>query len=83
MDFYKFPGRKNIQNAERGQDRALGTKCMGICKIVLKKMTFFLKFSNFSPPAAPVRPDVTGTGTQEPDAGISRRRWPGTLQGTH
>ncbi|CAI9613425.1 unnamed protein product [Staurois parvus] len=51
--------------------------------IVLKKMTFFFKFSNFPSQPAPVRPDVTGTGTQEPNAGIRRRRWPGTLQGTH
>ncbi|CAI9576046.1 unnamed protein product [Staurois parvus] len=27
--------------------------------------------------------DVTGTGTRKPDAGIGRRRWPGTLQGTY
>ncbi|CAI9555508.1 unnamed protein product [Staurois parvus] len=47
-----------------------------------KKMTFF-KFSNLPPVPAPVRPDVTGTGIQKPDAGIGRRRWPGTLQGTH
>ncbi|CAI9547812.1 unnamed protein product [Staurois parvus] len=46
------------------------------------KMTFFknFKFPNFS---IFVRPDVTGTGTQKLDAGIGRRRWPGTLQGTH
>ncbi|CAI9574134.1 unnamed protein product [Staurois parvus] len=24
-----------------------------------------------------------GPGTRKPDAGIGRRRWPGTLQGTH
>ncbi|CAI9538827.1 unnamed protein product, partial [Staurois parvus] len=36
---------------------------------------------NFPPVPAPVRPDVTGTGTQEPDASIGRRRWPGTLEG--
>ncbi|CAI9605006.1 unnamed protein product, partial [Staurois parvus] len=28
MDFSKFPGRKNSQNAGRAQDKALGTKCM-------------------------------------------------------
>ncbi|CAI9585037.1 unnamed protein product [Staurois parvus] len=28
MDFSQFPGRKNSQNADRGQDKALGTKCM-------------------------------------------------------
>ncbi|CAI9602047.1 unnamed protein product, partial [Staurois parvus] len=43
------------------------------------KNEIFLK--NFKFPA--VRPDVTGSGTQKPDPGISRRRWPGTLQGTH
>ncbi|CAI9566811.1 unnamed protein product [Staurois parvus] len=48
-----------------------------------KKKLHYLKFLNFPPPAGPVRPDVTGTGTQKPDAGIGRRRWPGTLQGTH
>ncbi|CAI9578524.1 unnamed protein product [Staurois parvus] len=42
-----------------------------------------LKISNLLPFPAPVRPDVTGTGTRKPDAGISCRRWPGTLQGTH
>ncbi|CAI9554376.1 unnamed protein product [Staurois parvus] len=41
----------------------------------------FLKNLKF-PASAPVRPDVTGTGTQKL-AGIGRRRWPGTLQGTH
>ncbi|CAI9554246.1 unnamed protein product [Staurois parvus] len=46
-----------------------------------KKMTFFKIFK--FPATPPVRPDVTGTGTQKPDAGIGRRRWPGTLQGTH
>ncbi|CAI9544938.1 unnamed protein product [Staurois parvus] len=44
-------------------------------------MSFFFKFSNLPPVLAPVRPDVTGTGTRKPDAGIRRRRWPGTLQG--
>ncbi|CAI9583939.1 unnamed protein product, partial [Staurois parvus] len=28
MDFSKFPGRKNNQNAGRAQDKAVGTKCM-------------------------------------------------------
>ncbi|CAI9579092.1 unnamed protein product [Staurois parvus] len=28
MDVSQFPGRKNRQNADRGQDKALGTKCM-------------------------------------------------------
>ncbi|CAI9589698.1 unnamed protein product, partial [Staurois parvus] len=28
MDFSKFPGRKNSQNAGRAQDKALGSKCM-------------------------------------------------------
>ncbi|CAI9588384.1 unnamed protein product, partial [Staurois parvus] len=50
--------------------------------IVLKKNVIFLKFSNLPPVPAPVRPDVTGTRTRKPDAGIGRRRWPGTLQGT-
>ncbi|CAI9603970.1 unnamed protein product, partial [Staurois parvus] len=50
---------------------------------ILEKNDIFLKFSNFLPIPAPVRPDVTGTETQKPDAGIGRRRWPGTLQGTH
>ncbi|CAI9601748.1 unnamed protein product, partial [Staurois parvus] len=45
-------------------------------KFVLKKMKFF-KIFKF--PA----PDVTGTGTQKPDAGIGQRRWPGKLQGAH
>ncbi|CAI9608371.1 unnamed protein product, partial [Staurois parvus] len=49
-------------------------------KFVWKKMAF-LKIFKFPP--ASVRPDVTGTGTQKQDAGIGRRRWPGTLQGTH
>ncbi|CAI9586321.1 unnamed protein product, partial [Staurois parvus] len=48
----------------------------------LKKMKF-LKMSNLPPVSAPVRPDVTGTGTRKPDDSIGRRRWPGTLQGTH
>ncbi|CAI9543385.1 unnamed protein product [Staurois parvus] len=47
------------------------------------KNLHFLKFSNFPPVPAPIHPDVTGTGTQNPDAVISRRRWPGTLQETH
>ncbi|CAI9574029.1 unnamed protein product [Staurois parvus] len=34
-------------------------------------------------PPAPVRPDVTGTGTRKPDARIGLRRWPGMLQGAH
>ncbi|CAI9580830.1 unnamed protein product [Staurois parvus] len=46
-------------------------------------MSFFFKFSNLRPVPAPVRPDVTGTRTRKPDAGIGRRRCPGTLQGTH
>ncbi|CAI9540017.1 unnamed protein product, partial [Staurois parvus] len=28
IDFSKFPGRKNSQNAGRAQDKALGTKYM-------------------------------------------------------
>ncbi|CAI9556964.1 unnamed protein product, partial [Staurois parvus] len=28
MDFSQFPGRKNSKNADRAQDKALGTKCM-------------------------------------------------------
>ncbi|CAI9546107.1 unnamed protein product [Staurois parvus] len=28
VDFSKFLGRKNSQNAGRGQDKAVGTKCM-------------------------------------------------------
>ncbi|CAI9603254.1 unnamed protein product, partial [Staurois parvus] len=46
----------------------------------------FLKFSNFQPvptPYVPYVPKLTGTGTRKPDAGIGRRRWPGTLQRTH
>ncbi|CAI9586575.1 unnamed protein product, partial [Staurois parvus] len=46
-------------------------------------MTFFLHFQISRRWRRLLSPDVTGTGTQEPDAGISRRRWPGTLQGTH
>ncbi|CAI9570841.1 unnamed protein product [Staurois parvus] len=41
------------------------------------------KISNLPPVPVPVHPDVTGTGTRKPDAGIGRRRWPGMLQGTH
>ncbi|CAI9579191.1 unnamed protein product, partial [Staurois parvus] len=83
MDFSKFPGRKNSKNAGRAQDKAVGTKSMFYyVKLVWKKMKFFLNFQ-ISRRRPPVRPDVTGTGTQKPDAGISRRRWPGTLQGTH
>ncbi|CAI9532091.1 unnamed protein product [Staurois parvus] len=43
----------------------------------------FLKFKNLPPVPVPVRPDITGTRTRKLDAGIGRRRWPGTLQGTH
>ncbi|CAI9585129.1 unnamed protein product [Staurois parvus] len=43
----------------------------------------FLKFSNLLPVPAPVRPRRHKTVTRKPDAGIGRRRWPGTLQGTH
>ncbi|CAI9566743.1 unnamed protein product, partial [Staurois parvus] len=50
--------------------------------IIVLKNQKFKKISNFPPVLAPVRPDVTGTGTRKPDAGIGRRRWPGTLQGT-
>ncbi|CAI9570612.1 unnamed protein product, partial [Staurois parvus] len=42
----------------------------------------FLKISNFPPVPPPERSDVTGTGTRKSDAGIRRRRWTGTLQGT-
>ncbi|CAI9600263.1 unnamed protein product [Staurois parvus] len=31
----------------------------------------------------PYVPSLAGTGTQKPDVGIGRRRWPGMLQGTH
>ncbi|CAI9609784.1 unnamed protein product, partial [Staurois parvus] len=48
-----------------------------------KKKKSLFKFSNLPPVLAPVRPDVTGTRTRKPDPGIGRRRWPGTLQGTH
>ncbi|CAI9536532.1 unnamed protein product, partial [Staurois parvus] len=50
--------------------------------LVYLQKCHFLKISNFPPVPAPVRPEVTGTGTRKPDAGIGRRRWPGTLQGT-
>ncbi|CAI9602036.1 unnamed protein product, partial [Staurois parvus] len=33
--------------------------------------------------SVPVRPDVTGNGTQKTDAGICRRTLPGTLQEGH
>ncbi|CAI9591281.1 unnamed protein product [Staurois parvus] len=36
-----------------------------------------IKIFHLPPVPAPVRPNVTGTGTQKPDAGIGRRRWPG------
>ncbi|CAI9584695.1 unnamed protein product, partial [Staurois parvus] len=48
-------------------------------KIKKKKQTFF-KFSNFPPPASLLRPDVTGTRTQKPDAGGDG--W-GRCRGTH
>ncbi|CAI9603513.1 unnamed protein product, partial [Staurois parvus] len=64
--------RKKSQNAGRAQDKAY-------IIIILKKNDIFFKNFKF----ATVRPDVTGTGTRQPDAGIGRRRWPGTLQGTH
>ncbi|CAI9547759.1 unnamed protein product [Staurois parvus] len=38
-----------------------------------------LKFFNFLPVPSPVRPDTH----RERNAGISQRRWPGTLQGGH
>ncbi|CAI9622370.1 unnamed protein product [Staurois parvus] len=42
-------------------------------------------FSHFliSRHSVPVRPDVTGNGTQKTDASISRRTFPGTLQRGH
>ncbi|CAI9612979.1 unnamed protein product, partial [Staurois parvus] len=48
-----------------------------------KKMTFF-KIFKF--PRRRRRPPYSRRHrdrTQKPDAGIGRRRWPGTLQGTH
>ncbi|CAI9551025.1 unnamed protein product, partial [Staurois parvus] len=75
MDISQFPGRKNSQNAGRAPDKALGTKSMlHYVIIVLKKKVIFFSFSNL-PPYVPT--------SQGPDAGIGRRRWPGTLQGTH
>ncbi|CAI9569486.1 unnamed protein product [Staurois parvus] len=44
MDFSQFPGRKNSKNAGRAQDKALGTKCVLLCKICLEKMKFFKIF---------------------------------------
>ncbi|CAI9580565.1 unnamed protein product, partial [Staurois parvus] len=42
-----------------------------------------LKFFNYPPVPSPVRLEVAGTGTRKTDAGIGRRRWPGTLKGGH
>ncbi|CAI9551031.1 unnamed protein product [Staurois parvus] len=44
--------------------------------IIFKKISFFKS-------SGARTSDVTGTGTRKPDAGIGRRRWPETLQGTH
>ncbi|CAI9589249.1 unnamed protein product, partial [Staurois parvus] len=49
--------------------------------IIFKKMKFFKHFKLAAGSGARTS-DVTGTGTRKPDAGIGRRRWPGTLQGT-
>ncbi|CAI9596367.1 unnamed protein product [Staurois parvus] len=42
-------------------------------------------FDIFKFPASsvPIRPNVAGNGTRKTDAGISQRKWPGTLQGGH
>ncbi|CAI9548399.1 unnamed protein product [Staurois parvus] len=47
----------------------------------VKKNDRFLKFLNLPPVPAPVRPDVTGTGTRKPDAGIGRGRCRGHIAG--
>ncbi|CAI9596059.1 unnamed protein product, partial [Staurois parvus] len=47
-----------------------GQNCIGKCQ--------FLKFSNFNAGSVPT---PAGNGTRKTDAGITRRRWPGTLQG--
>ncbi|CAI9555979.1 unnamed protein product, partial [Staurois parvus] len=50
------------------------------------KMTvskIFLICRQFRPPYVPYGPMLAGTRTWKPDAGISQRRWPGMLQGTH
>ncbi|CAI9579627.1 unnamed protein product [Staurois parvus] len=41
------------------------------------------KIFEFPAVLSPVCPDVAGNGTRKTDAGIGRRRWPGTLQGGH
>ncbi|CAI9612226.1 unnamed protein product, partial [Staurois parvus] len=51
-----------------------------LCDFSVFSECHFLSFSNFPPVPSPIRPDVAGDGTQMTDAGIGRRRWPGTLQ---
>ncbi|CAI9557570.1 unnamed protein product, partial [Staurois parvus] len=50
-------------------------------KIEFSECHFLIIFKFPAGSVPPVRPDVTGSGTQKTDAGIGRRRWPGTLQG--
>ncbi|CAI9586947.1 unnamed protein product, partial [Staurois parvus] len=50
--------RKNSQNVGRAQDKA---QCFTIYNIQI----IYIKISNLPPVLAPVRPDVTGTGTTE------------------
>ncbi|CAI9609366.1 unnamed protein product, partial [Staurois parvus] len=44
MDFSKFPGRKNSQNADGDRTKHSGQNVCEYVKLVLKKMTFFLNF---------------------------------------
>ncbi|CAI9570175.1 unnamed protein product, partial [Staurois parvus] len=49
--------------------------------ILVNLVNVTFKIFNFPASSVPVRPDVTGNGTQKTDASIGQRTLPGTLQG--
>ncbi|CAI9555630.1 unnamed protein product, partial [Staurois parvus] len=67
-------GQKEQSKCRQGTGQSSRDKMYVKCYviIILKKMNFLKNFK-FAPVPAPVRPDVTGTGTRKPEAGCRHR----------